>query len=105
MISPSKIAKNIPLQVQIEKPDSKTYLKRDDEDKHLDILKKIKRQKNLPPINIQHTIDPEFSINSLFNSSKKGDQSQISEKVVSDKMKRSGYQFQKSEREEEKISQ
>ena len=33
MMSPSKIAANIPLQVDIEKPDSKTYLKREEEEK------------------------------------------------------------------------
>ena len=79
MMSPSKIAKNIPLQVDIEKPDSKTYLKREEEEKPIEILKKIKRDKILPPIhmNLQETIENEFSVNSLFNSSKKHGQSDI----------------------------
>ena len=44
----------------------------DAKDKTIDILKKIKREKMLPPINMNlQSVDKEGSLNSLFNSTKK----------------------------------
>ena len=79
MMSTSQIAKNIPLQVEIDKPDSKGYLRREDEERPIDILKKIKREKLLPPINMNLQSDQDFSLNSLFTSSKKDENSNMSE--------------------------
>lgn len=83
-MSPSKIAKNIPLQVEIEKPDSKGYLRREDEEKPIDILKKIKREKLLPPINMNlEQSNQDFSLNSLFASSKNDEHSNMSDGMES----------------------
>ena len=73
-MSPSKIAKNIPLRMEREVMSDEILRNKEEDtkDKTIDILKKIKREKMLPPINMNlQSIDKEGSLNSLFNSTKK----------------------------------
>lgn len=73
MFSPSKIPRTIPLDLEIE-PQPIEYCEKRDEnlEKPIDLLKRIKKEKLLPPINLNlHNNFEDNSLNSLLNSTKK----------------------------------
>ena len=84
-ISPTKIPNSIPLEFEIE-PRPYTQESRSDEGKEkvMELLKKIKKEKMLPPINstIEKGMEGEASLDSLFNSSKKDQHSQREENDI-----------------------
>jgi NADH:ubiquinone oxidoreductase subunit 6 (subunit J) len=71
MFSPSKIPKSIPLDFEIEPRPIEEPSRNEDYDRTYDLLRKIKKEKLLPPITLNLQSMDDHSLNSLLNSTKK----------------------------------